>query len=427
LIQGVLKKGHKLRSETGIEYTINEKLGEGSQGEVYEVSSANGTYALKWYFSASATPNQKGIIKNLLQTGAPHSNFLWPMDIINEASLFGYVMPLRPKRYKGITAFLSRKSVLSFRSICAASIGLALGYQRLHSLGYAYCDISWGNAFIDPDTGDVLICDNDNVTVNGVNLSGVGGTLGFMAPEIIAKTAGPTIETDLFSLAVLLFYITMNHHPFEGALESKIRCLDVPAREQLYGTNAVFIWDPKNKANRPVKGLHDNATTFWDLYPAYIRALFTRSFTEGIKNPRARVVEKEWQDAFVMLHNSIINCPSCSAKTALDIASPVSCWKCKKTVPKVSCIKLGRHTIPLLKGTQILHHHLYHDYNLKTTIGEVRQHPTDPSRWGIVNLTQGIWTYTPPGGGVAAVEPGRTAPLVKGAHISFGPETGIIT
>lgn len=40
------------------------------------------------------------------------------------------------------------------------------------------------NLFFDPDTGDVLICDNDNVSANGVNHSSVYGTPRFMAPEM---------------------------------------------------------------------------------------------------------------------------------------------------------------------------------------------------------------------------------------------------
>jgi hypothetical protein len=40
-------------------------------------------------------------------------------------------------------------------------------------MGYSYRDISFGNLFFDPDTGDVLICDNDNVSANGKDMSGV--------------------------------------------------------------------------------------------------------------------------------------------------------------------------------------------------------------------------------------------------------------
>lgn len=61
--------------------------------------------------------------------------------------------------------------------------------------------------FFDPDTGDVLICDNDNVSANGIDNSSVYGTPRFMAPEIVMGQAKPSRNTDLYSLAVLLFYM----------------------------------------------------------------------------------------------------------------------------------------------------------------------------------------------------------------------------
>ena len=77
--------------------------------------------------------------------------------------------------------------------------------------------------FFDPDTGDVLICDNDNVSANGIDNSSVYGTPRFMAPEIVMGQAKPSRNTDLYSLAVLLFYMFMMGHPLEGKLEAALR------------------------------------------------------------------------------------------------------------------------------------------------------------------------------------------------------------
>lgn len=38
----------------------------------------------------------------------------------------------------------------------------------LHRHGYSYQDLNDGNFFINPESGDVLICDNDNVMPQGV-------------------------------------------------------------------------------------------------------------------------------------------------------------------------------------------------------------------------------------------------------------------
>lgn len=58
---------------------------------------------------------------------------------------------------------------------------------------------------------------------------------------------------------------------------------------QLYGTHPVFIFDPNDKSNRPVKGYQDNALIYWDLYPQNLRDLFTQAFTVGIQAPNADV------------------------------------------------------------------------------------------------------------------------------------------
>ena len=95
-------------------------------------------------------------------------------------------------------------------------VHLADKFLQLHAKGLCYRDISQNNVFFDPANGDILICDNDNVAVDG-NVTGVLGTARFMAPEVALGKTLPTTQTDLYSLAVLLFYILFNHHPFDGA------------------------------------------------------------------------------------------------------------------------------------------------------------------------------------------------------------------
>lgn len=155
---------------------------------------------------------------------------------------------------------------------------VSICYQKLHTMGYSYRDISFGNMFFDPDTGDVLICDNDNVSANGIDNSSVYGTPRFMAPEIVMGQAKPSRNTDLYSLAVLLFYMFMMGHPLEGKLEAEIKCMDIHAMNKLYGKNPIFIYDPNDKSNRPVKGYQDNVIIYWELYPQVIRDLFIKSF-----------------------------------------------------------------------------------------------------------------------------------------------------
>ena len=102
-----------------------------------------------------------------------------------------------------------------------------------------------------------------------------------MSPEVVRGDALPSTRTDLFSLAILLFYMLYVHHPLEGKRESEIKCFDLPAMTKLYGTDPVFIFDPKNRSNEPVPGYHDNAIAFWPIYPQFIRDRFTQVLPRG--------------------------------------------------------------------------------------------------------------------------------------------------
>jgi len=429
-MDGQLKGGTVLTSEAGAVYTVKQLLGSGGQGEVYSVESDGKVYALKWYFPKSATKNQKDILDNLIVKGKPDSSFLWPQDLIyeKEGKPFGYIMPLRPQNYKGIIDMMKRKAEPSFGCLSRAAFNLTKGYRALHNMGYCYRDISFGNVFFDPDTGDVLICDNDNVSYNS-EPSGIYGTPRFMAPEIVNGKAKPSRNTDLFSLAVLLFYMFMLNHPLEGKLEADIKCMDYLAMNRLYGAHPVFIFDPKDSSNRPVRGYQDNALLFWDLYPHQLKELFIRSFTVGISEPNRRVTEAEWLDVLANLMSGIEKCPNCQAEVFYDVDKVnknVShiCWSCKKTVKMPRILISGKSIVLLQEGNKLYKHHITGNRDMSEEVGKVVQNPKHPDIFGIKNETQDNWTYIKGDGTQIPVASGKSAAIAESAKINFGQLTG---
>lgn len=429
-MDGQLKCGTVLTSESGNKYTVEKLLGSGGQGEVYSVTANHKTYALKWYYKNTATKNQKEILDNLIQSGQPDPSFLWPQDMIFKVygESFGYIMPLRPKNYKSIVDMMKRKAEPSFYCLCKAAYNLTKGYNALHGKGYSYRDISFGNVFFDPDTGDVLICDNDNVSYNGAK-TGIYGTPRFMAPEIVVGKAKPSRNTDLFSLAVLLFYMFMLNHPLEGRREAQIKCMDIHAMNQLYGTDPLFIFDPDNRDNRPLAGYQDNALIFWDLYPQQLKDLFTASFTVGLQQPNRRITESKWLETFSNLMSGIMICPNCGAEVFYDGHKDANnvmhtCWGCQKAVPVPTRLVVGRSTILLMTNTKIYKHHIDGEHDMETVVGEVVQNPNNPNQWGIKNLTKENWTYIKADGTQIPIMEGRSAAIAKDTKIDFGQLIG---
>ena len=116
----------------------------------------------------------------------------------------------------------STETSISLSSLCEIGYQLAHSFRALHLSGFSYRDVSYDNVVFDPEAGDVLIIDNDNVGVDDMHPATVGGTLRFMAPEIVRSEAMPSAKTDLHSLAVLLFYFWHWEHPLEGSREASI-------------------------------------------------------------------------------------------------------------------------------------------------------------------------------------------------------------
>jgi eukaryotic-like serine/threonine-protein kinase len=429
----MLRPGQTVRCEpSGMSCVIETLLGAGGQGEVYKATLGGEAVAVKWFFPQMGTIEQRAAIELLVRKGAPSEHFLWPLEITQAAGVegFGYVMPLRPQRFKNIVDLMKRRIEPTFRALATAGLNLSHNYLLLHSQGLCYRDISFGNAFFDPVNGDILIADNDNVSVDGAGVLGVLGTPRFMAPEVVRGEAVPSTQTDLFSLSVLIFYMLMVAHPLEGKRETEIKCLDLPAMTKLYGTEPLFIFDPADNTNAPVPGIHDNALAFWRIYPQFLRDIFIRAFTAGMRDPlHGRVRESEWRAVMVRLRDAIFYCHHCGLENFYDSEAlkarggrPGLCWSCATELRLPPRIRIGKSVVMLNHDTELFPHHVDDQklYDFSRRVAAVTTHPTNPGIWGLKNLSQDKWVITNTDGAVRDVEPGRSLTLAVGTQIQFG-------
>src|SRR5579871_1802608 len=276
-----LARGQILRGVASfIPCRIEGLIGEGGQGEVYAVDLNGQPFALKWY-NDLVLRIDRGLrqrLQKLVDIGAPSEKFLWPFELLTlpDRSRLGYVMRLRRRGFQSVQALLSGQAQPAFRILATVGALLTDALLALHAKGLAYQDLNAGNVFFDAATGDIEICDNDNVEVNGAP-SVMGGVWEFQAPEVVLRQATPSRDTDLHSLAVMLFRILHLGHPLLGRRELDFTNLSSEsALRTLYGSEARFVFDPADDSNRPDPGLHGPVIAHWGLYPQFLRDLFTR-------------------------------------------------------------------------------------------------------------------------------------------------------
>lgn len=425
----LLQTGQNLNLGSGATCKVESFIGSGGQGEVYKVKAGNEHYALKWYLPDQATDEQRKTIQELVNKGSPSPSFLFPLDMVteNNGSSFGYIMPLRPAHYKSLFDLMANRINVSFDVLIKAAFNLVDSFQKLHAKGLCYRDISHGNIFFDATTGNILICDNDNVSINNSPNHSVVGTPRFMAPEVVRAEANPNIDTDLYSLAILVFYMLFIHHPLEGAAEAKIRCFDQPAMNLLYGTNPVFIFDPNNTDNRPVAGYQDNAIIYWKIYPDFLKDLFIKAFTEGL-DPAKRVRESEWKQALTQLQDSIVLCACKAGNFASLSQAQQNCWKCNQPLPAFMRLQFSpKKFVALNAQTKLYPHHLdpSRTYDRSEVWAELAKHPQNPSIWGLKNLSPNVWKTTS-ANGEKPVEQGRSVVLAVQTQVDFGLVQAVI-
>lgn len=423
-----LQKNQKLKLIDGRSITVTNKLGEGGQGIVYEVQidGSKEKKALKWYFINKIKMPTRFFdhLKSNIQAGSPSSIFIWPEELTEYiGNTFGYIMKIYPKEYKSFSKFImAQTSFASLEAMTNAALEIVTAFSNLHDNGYNYQDLNDGNLAINPTTGNVLICDNDNVMGHGQK-SDVLGKARYMAPEVVRGEKTPDKLTDRYSLAVILFMLFAGNHPLEGS-KSNVPCLTNKHDKRIFGKEPIFIFDVNNDENKPVEGLHSNALNAWDCFPSYLKESFQESFSqESLLQIKNRLTEKEWIHILMRLKTSIVDCPHCKTRIFIESDKNCTCSECKKPITVAGYLLFKKRAqrevkVPIFENISLYEYHMRDsstDYTTKAAEILVK-----PGKYGLKNLSQYSWEITSKDGSISQKKQNEVVVLSSGTIIDFG-------
>lgn len=427
-----LEVGTRLRTRFNKELRIVKELGEGTQGIVYSVIYDGRPMALKWYRPDVFYDKQRFVdnLRNNIMSGRPTAEFLWPQDMTADiGGSFGYVMELRPEGYvEAKELFLHPSLFPSYRRAIDACMNLVSAFNVMHNKGYCYQDVSGGNFFINPKTGKVLICDNDNVAPAGTD-TGIRGTPRFMAPEIVVENSVPSVQSDRHSLAVLIFMLLCVQHPLEGVRFTKAGSLEPAMQRRIYGTDPVFVMDPRNATNRPDPA-YPNVLKVWPCLPRHMQRIFLRAFSkEALTNPNRRPSEMDWIRELTRFRSEVVNCV-CGNEVFMEEAMPRRCEEptCGRTVSVPLRAEMAGYALPFVHDTRF--------YRCQTCVCAADV-ALEPLAWvtsmrgrtdvlGVTNISRGPWSYSL-GGSTHMVAAGQAVMAVPDMRLTLNDETIRVT
>lgn len=426
------------------------ELGEGLQGYVYKVQYPDGRIAaLKWYKKSylrllkekgkQATGAQRGRgvqrfyenLCELTEMDAPHEAFVWPRDVTMThaaTGCFGYVMDLIPDDYAKMAELLNRKVGMSLTVLCDMAIKLCEVFEALHTRGYSYQDLNPNGVYVNTLTGEVLVCDTDNVAPDGTTVCALSGSTGFMAPEVVMAKAAPSRVTDQHSLLVMFFWLVVGGHPLVGRLE---RCMPVRTAAGLallFGEKATFVFDPSGN-NGPIKGVQDDLAKAWEGLPQFFRDACLRGFSrEALHSLSRGILEEnrlsasELRELFMRLRSQVTTCPICHRRFFADpIKGNSHCPVCERPIPTPMCLvaRVG-DPIPVCAGKTVYECDVMPYGSYGEAFLKMGSNPRVPTAIGLINCGSIPWELAFRDGTHGTVSPGCSQIVTDGHRWLYG-------
>ena len=267
-----------------------------------------------------------------------------PTDLLNTDEIVGHYTP----KAEGETLEkLLIEGNFSFPEGMQLAIATAHAMNVLHQRGIAHGDLRSENLIINR-VGSVFqlhVIDLDNFNAPGMPPPPCAGFKLYMAPELQAalekkQPAIPTVETDLYSLAVLMHEIILLCHPSAGNDDNE-------ADFQKAMCSGKWLLDPA-AADGPGGGIGGYPTTV-------LNADLARLFRSAVSiDPTKRPSSDTWEAELGKAFNAIYCCPKCGGPCVIDV-SKTTCPLCGSPFPHLT-LRINGHggALPLTNGATVI-------------------------------------------------------------------------
>lgn len=355
----------------GKEYVLGKEIGGGLEGKVFEIEALP-NYVIKLLNTSKLT--NKDIddsirhLKWLKEIVGKNPELMQklavPKALIDNE--LGYVMVKAsahkdlktyitfPQGEQEFTEWYKENYKLKKRLQIIAYMFNAL--ELIHISGLVFTDLSPNNIMVNDDKNNLVFIDTDNMRRRSDAYISVLGTEGYMAPEvyhyldktietklkelnidqnILSNSGKLTVDSDVFSAAIIAFQLLTLQHPFIG---DKVEEGTADEETNAYHcqTDYILTDNTDNFSSNPFVQLLQNegiATT-------KIKDLFKRTFVNGKDNPMVRPTAIEFYEAFSEAIDMVAKCPDCSTELLYRVDADNKCWDCDTVIPKKTYLQI---------------------------------------------------------------------------------------
>jgi hypothetical protein len=308
-------RGQVVTDLEGRRYTLAKLIGQGGQGQVYEVKE--GRLAVKLLRSTNPAERERirrciQAVKRLDLEGLPIAS---PIAVLRPPHA-GYLMHLaaRMSSLRGMMNPPADGRSVSEWYIATGGMRARLRrlgtifevFTRLHGRGLVYGDPSPQNILLasDGDHPRAFLIDADNLHVQGDPTAPGVFTPGYGAPELICGNTGPGTLTDAFALAVIAFELLTLVHPFVG---DRVHDGEPELEEAAFHGQMPWIEHSSDTSNRCSRGIPREMVVSPEA-----KKLFKRMFEDGLNERLLRPGLGEWVGVFCQAADVAVLCPSCA-------------------------------------------------------------------------------------------------------------------